>query len=125
MILLYRINVNIWYTFKSISITVLYHHRNLVYFRVIEFVFHYLPTCPLSLYSVHEGLRIKIGDSALGWDLFPDDYQMLATGEMIAVRWQAIEVLQEGLYTLYSDVVRSKESYKLHTSTMTLTYFAG
>ena len=47
-----------------------------------------------------------MGDSALSWDLFPDDYQMLSTGEMIATKWQPVEVLSEGNYTMYSDVVR-------------------
>lgn len=53
---------------------------------------------------IHENLHVKVGDSALSWDLHPDDYHMLATGEMIAVKWQPVEVLSDGMYSMYSDV---------------------
>ena len=56
-------------------------------------------------YSIHDNLQVKVGDSALSWDLYPDDYQMLSTGEMIAIKWQPVEVLSDGHYTMYSDVV--------------------
>ena len=53
---------------------------------------------------VHRDLHIKIADGALSWDLYPQDYELMETGEMMAVRWQAVEVLRERAYSMYSDV---------------------
>ena len=57
------------------------------------------------LFSIHEGLHVRIGDRGLSWDLFPEEYTRLPDGDIHPVKWMAAEVLSEREYSHYSDVV--------------------
>ena len=56
-------------------------------------------------HSVHENLHIRIGDRGLSWDFYPNEYLRQTNGDMVAVRWMSAEVLAQGAYSRFSDVV--------------------
>lgn len=56
--------------------------------------------------SVDERLRVKVTDSALARDLFPDDYHCLGDNENRPIRWMAMETLVQRKFSPASDVVR-------------------
>ncbi|XP_055686405.1 tyrosine-protein kinase Drl isoform X1 [Lutzomyia longipalpis] len=49
-------------------------------------------------------MNVKICDSGLSRDLFPDDYHCLGDNENRPVRWLALETLQKKLFVISSDV---------------------
>lgn len=53
---------------------------------------------------VDEGLRVKVTDSALSRDLFPNDYHCLGDNENRPIKWLAIESLIQRQYSGASDV---------------------
>jgi len=57
------------------------------------------------LFSVDERLRVKVTDSALARDLFPDDYHCLGDNENRPIRWMAVETLVQRKFSPASDVV--------------------
>lgn len=62
------------------------------------------------LCSITEQLHLRIADSALSEDLFPEDYQALASANPgdITVRpvaWMSLEAITEGVTSQPSDVV--------------------
>ena len=48
---------------------------------------------------------MKVTDCALSRDLFPQDYCCLGDNENRPVKWMAVESLEQGRYTVASDVV--------------------
>lgn len=58
-----------------------------------------------STYRLDGGaLHVRICDSGLSRDLFPDDYYCLGDNENRPIKWMALESLQKNLYTTASDV---------------------
>ncbi|XP_059481243.1 tyrosine-protein kinase RYK-like [Neocloeon triangulifer] len=53
---------------------------------------------------VDERLRVKVTDSALARDLFPDDYHCLGDNENRPIRWMAVESLLHRKFSSASDV---------------------
>ncbi|KAK7575936.1 hypothetical protein V9T40_012222 [Parthenolecanium corni] len=53
---------------------------------------------------VDDGLRVKVTDSALSRDLFPNDYHCLGDNENRPIKWLAIESLIQRQYSGASDV---------------------
>ncbi|XP_065345399.1 tyrosine-protein kinase RYK-like isoform X2 [Cloeon dipterum] len=53
---------------------------------------------------VDERLRVKVTDSALARDLFPDDYHCLGDNENRPIRWMAVESLLHRKFSPASDV---------------------
>uniref|UniRef100_A0A1B0GND1 Uncharacterized protein n=1 Tax=Phlebotomus papatasi TaxID=29031 RepID=A0A1B0GND1_PHLPP len=49
-------------------------------------------------------MNVKICDSGLSRDLFPDDYHCLGDNENRPVRWLALETLQKKLFVISSDI---------------------
>lgn len=47
---------------------------------------------------------VKICDSALSRDLFPDDYHCLGDNENRPLKWMALESLQKKYFNTYSDI---------------------
>lgn len=54
--------------------------------------------------SVDDRLHVKLADSALSRDLFPDDYHCLGDGENRPVKWLALESLLLGEFSTASDL---------------------
>lgn len=55
-------------------------------------------------YSLDTDLTVRICDSALSRDLFPDDYHCLGDNENRPLKWMALEILQKKAYSTASDV---------------------
>lgn len=51
-------------------------------------------------------LRVRLADTALARDLFPQDYHCLGDNENRPIRWMALEILQHNQYSTATDVVR-------------------
>lgn len=51
-------------------------------------------------------LRVRLADTALARDLFPQDYHCLGDNENRPIRWMALETLQHNQYSTATDVVR-------------------
>lgn len=51
-------------------------------------------------------LRVRLADTALARDLFPQDYHCLGDNENRPIRWMALETLQYNQYSTATDVVR-------------------
>lgn len=47
---------------------------------------------------------VRICDSALSRDLFPDDYHCLGDNECRPIKWMALETLQKKYYSPTSDI---------------------
>lgn len=56
------------------------------------------------VYSLDTDLTVRICDSALSRDLFPDDYHCLGDNENRPLKWMALENLQKKPYSTASDV---------------------
>lgn len=52
-------------------------------------------------------LRVRLADTALARDLFPQDYHCLGDNENRPIRWMALETLQHNQYSTATDVVRT------------------
>lgn len=48
-------------------------------------------------------MNVKLADSSLSRDLFPNDYSCLGDSENRPVKWLALEVLQKKIFTEASD----------------------
>lgn len=48
--------------------------------------------------------NVRVCDSALSRDLFPDDYHCLGDNENRPIKWMALETLQKKLYSTSSDI---------------------
>lgn len=60
---------------------------------------------PLSLdFRLDGELHVRICDSGLSRDLFPDDYYCLGDNENRPIKWMALETLQKNLYSAASDI---------------------
>lgn len=66
-----------------------------------------------------DGLRVKVTDSALSRDLFPNDYHCLGDNENRPIKWLALESLIKREYTGASDVV----SFFQREATLPETYY--
>jgi RYK receptor-like tyrosine kinase len=55
---------------------------------------------------VDDRLRIKVTDTALSRDLYPDDYHCLGDNENRPIKWMALESVANREYSTASDVVR-------------------
>lgn len=64
-------------------------------------------------FRIDDKLQVKITDSALSRDLFPDDYCCLYDNENRPVKWLAIETLLHKQFTAASDLV-SNFFFNLH-----------
>lgn len=58
----------------------------------------------LPLHRLDSDLNVRICDSALARDLFPDDYHCLGDNENRPIKWMALETLQKKLYSTASDI---------------------
>jgi len=56
------------------------------------------------LHSLDEESYVKICDSALSRDLFPDDYDCLGDNENRPLKWLSLESLQKRVYATQGDV---------------------
>lgn len=54
---------------------------------------------------VDEKLRVKLADSGLSRDLFPDDYSCLNDNENRPIKWMALESITLRTYNGSSDMV--------------------
>lgn len=54
---------------------------------------------------VDDRLRIKVTDTGLSRDLFPDDYHCLGDNENRPIKWMALESITRRDYSSASDVV--------------------
>lgn len=59
-----------------------------------------------------EKLRVKLADSGLSRDLFPDDYSCLNDNENRPIKWMALESITLRTYNGASDIV----SRSVHSS---------
>lgn len=59
----------------------------------------------LYVFSVDEKLRVKLTDSGLSRDLFPDDYSCLNDNENRPIKWMALESITLRTYNGASDIV--------------------
>lgn len=64
----------------------------------------YLCVC-VCFFSVDEKLRVKLTDSGLSRDLFPDDYSCLNDNENRPIKWMALESITLRTYNGASDIV--------------------
>jgi len=63
--------------------------------------------CVGCVVRVDDSLTVRLTDSALTTDFFPEDYQdMGCHGDPISVRWLPLETLANGVYQAPSEVVR-------------------
>jgi RYK receptor-like tyrosine kinase len=58
-------------------------------------------------FRVDEKLRVKLADSGLSRDLFPDDYSCLNDNENRPIKWMALESITLRTYNGASDMVSS------------------
>ena len=65
--------------------------------------------------SLDNNLVIKITDTALSRDLFPNDYHCLGDNENRPVKWLAIEAILDRRFTPSSDVVSISRPYIIET----------
>lgn len=56
------------------------------------------------LYRLDSDSNVRVCDSALSRDLFPDDYHCLGDNENRPIKWMALETLQKKLYSTSSDI---------------------
>lgn len=56
-------------------------------------------------FRVDEKLRVKLADSGLSRDLFPDDYSCLNDNENRPIKWMALESITLRTYNGASDIV--------------------
>lgn len=54
-------------------------------------------------YRIDEQLQVKLTDSSLARDLFPEDYSCLGDSENRPIKWLALETLQKKLFSEASD----------------------
>lgn len=57
------------------------------------------------MFRVDEKLRVKLADSGLSRDLFPDDYSCLNDNENRPIKWMALESITLRTYNGASDIV--------------------
>lgn len=55
-------------------------------------------------YRLDSDSNVRVCDSALSRDLFPDDYHCLGDNENRPIKWMALETLQKKLYSTSSDI---------------------
>lgn len=55
------------------------------------------------LHRIDENLQVKLADSALARDLFPEDYSCLGDSENRPIKWLALETLQKKIFSEASD----------------------
>lgn len=78
------------------------------YIRPVLNLFHHINiTKLLNVYRVDDRLLVRVTDTALSRDLFPNDYYCLGDNENRPVKWLAIESLSRKMFTPASDVVRT------------------
>lgn len=56
------------------------------------------------IYRLDSDSNVRVCDSALSRDLFPDDYHCLGDNENRPIKWMALETLQKKLYSTSSDI---------------------
>jgi RYK receptor-like tyrosine kinase len=59
----------------------------------------------ISYLRIDKNLFIKLSDSALSRDIFPNDYHCLGDNENRPIMWLAFESICENNYTIESDIV--------------------
>lgn len=63
------------------------------------------------VFRVDEKLRVKLADSGLSRDLFPDDYSCLNDNENRPIKWMALESITSRAYNGASDIVSRFQCY--------------
>lgn len=58
----------------------------------------------INVYRLDSDSNVRVCDSALSRDLFPDDYHCLGDNENRPIKWMALEILQKKLYSTSSDI---------------------
>lgn len=56
--------------------------------------------------SIDEQLQVKLADSSLARDLFPEDYSCLGDSENRPIKWLALETLQKKIFSEASDTCK-------------------
>ena len=57
----------------------------------------------ISNFSIDENLQVKLADSSLARDLFPEDYSCLGDESNRPIKWLALETLQKNSFSEASD----------------------
>lgn len=60
-------------------------------------IFHF------EIFRIDEQLQVKLADSSLARDLFPEDYSCLGDSENRPIKWLALETLQKKSFSEASD----------------------
>ena len=76
------------------------------YWNVIEGIYFYRDIAARNCLIEPSSLRVRLADTALARDLFPQDYHCLGDNENRPIRWMALETLQHNQYSTATDVVR-------------------
>lgn len=74
--------------------------------NVIEGIYFYRDIAARNCLIEPSSLRVRLADTALARDLFPQDYHCLGDNENRPIRWMALETLQHNQYSTATDVVR-------------------
>ena len=56
-------------------------------------------------FSLAEGPTLKLADSALSRDLFPNDYHCLGDNENRPIKWMPLEAISQAAFSRASDIV--------------------
>lgn len=76
--------------------------------RIIKKLTNQIPIIPLIFFSivyrVDFDLNVRICDSALSRDIFPNEYHCLGDNEIRPIKWMALESLEKKFYTTSSDI---------------------
>lgn len=59
----------------------------------------------LFCYSIDANLNVKLCDSALSSDIFPEDYTNIGDGDSKPIKWMSIESLTDARYSYHTDTV--------------------
>ena len=73
-------------------------------------MFVWLPWLCVSVcvFSVDNQLMVRVTDTALSRDIFPNDYHCLGDNENRPVKWLALEALLDRQFSPAADVVNNK-----------------
>lgn len=92
------------------TIVVFFLHLFFPPFFMVRFDFPFLFSCCffsrfLSPNSIDSELQVRVSDTALARDLFPQDYHCLGDNENRPVKWLSLEALIHKQFTPANDVV--------------------
>ena len=84
----------------------IFDHKPFHFRKILNvFVFVYYYSVLFGYFSVDSNLMVKLTDTALSRDLFPNDYHCLGDNENRPVKWLSIEALLDRRFSVASEVV--------------------